>query len=135
MQRYVFVFLIRFRAVSWIQGCFHWLSSPIRQELRLIKGLPGTVVAGAGVKGNFLPSRVAITHNLFLEGSRNLRRLTPSCAGLNDGNVLRRGEDDVQRKALNLKSERIRGKGEDHGRHGGHMYRDLRDWVAEGRLS
>jgi len=29
-QKYVFVILIRFLAVSWIQGCFHWLSNPIR---------------------------------------------------------------------------------------------------------
>jgi len=29
MQSYVFVILIRFLAVSWIQGCFYWFSSPI----------------------------------------------------------------------------------------------------------
>jgi len=29
-QRHVLVILIRFLAVSWIQGCLHWLSSPIR---------------------------------------------------------------------------------------------------------
>ena len=33
MQRYVFFILIRFLAVSWIQGCFHWLSSSIRSEV------------------------------------------------------------------------------------------------------
>jgi len=29
MQRYIFVILVRFFAVSWIQGCFHWLSIPL----------------------------------------------------------------------------------------------------------
>ena len=34
-QKYVFVILIRFLAVSWIQGCFHWLSSPFLFNLSL----------------------------------------------------------------------------------------------------
>jgi len=51
MERFIFVMYIRFLAVSCIQGCFHRLSSPIRSELWLIKGLPTTSVAGAGVKG------------------------------------------------------------------------------------
>jgi len=42
------VILIRFLAVSWIQGCFHWLSSP---EIWLIKNLLATILVGAGVKG------------------------------------------------------------------------------------
>ena len=29
IKRYIFVILIRFPAVAWIQGCFYWLSNPV----------------------------------------------------------------------------------------------------------
>jgi len=51
MQRYVFVILIRFPAVSWIEDVFTGFLARSVQELWLIKGLPATIVARAGVKG------------------------------------------------------------------------------------
>ena len=39
-QRYVFVILIRFLAVSWIQECFHWLSSSIHSGVMADQRFP-----------------------------------------------------------------------------------------------
>ena len=75
MHRSVFVILNWFYAVFWNQGCFHWLSIPIRQELWLIQGLPATVVACAGVERNLatsVPSK-EISNQCYLE-SVHLRK-------------------------------------------------------------
>jgi len=47
----VFIIHIRFLAVSWIQGCFHWLSSPICSGVMADQSLTGQYSGRRGVKG------------------------------------------------------------------------------------
>jgi len=49
-KRYIFVKFIGFLAVSRIEGCFHWPSSPIRSGVMADPSFLGKKVAGAGLK-------------------------------------------------------------------------------------